>query len=156
MYIWEVAFFPSWGSCHLGNCHLRKCTFGKFDWDCSLPVFIFLRHKKLYRIKNQLFREMSQCSVYSTLHNTLFHFYWTTLNHNLSLTVVLLVWSFKSCAVSSQECFLYEYWYILANYINEAVSSFSSFSQALTLFYLVMNVLRGVLCNVSYYTVNGN
>ena len=29
MYIWEVAAFPSWGSCHLGNCHLGKCTFGK-------------------------------------------------------------------------------------------------------------------------------
>ena len=28
-YIWEVAAFPSWGSCHLGNCHLRKCTFWK-------------------------------------------------------------------------------------------------------------------------------
>ena len=30
MYIWEVAAFPSWGSCHLGNCHLGKCTFGSW------------------------------------------------------------------------------------------------------------------------------
>ena len=29
IYIWEVADFPSWGSCHLGNYHLGKCTFGK-------------------------------------------------------------------------------------------------------------------------------
>ena len=29
MYIWEVAAFPSWESCHLG-----KCTFGK------LPLFL--------------------------------------------------------------------------------------------------------------------
>ena len=29
MYIWEVAAFPSWGSCHLKNCHFGKCTFEK-------------------------------------------------------------------------------------------------------------------------------
>ena len=34
MYIREVAAFPSWGSCHLGNYFLGKCTFGK------LPIFL--------------------------------------------------------------------------------------------------------------------
>ena len=29
MYISEIADFPSWKSCHLGNCHLGKCTFEK-------------------------------------------------------------------------------------------------------------------------------
>ena len=29
MYIWEVAAFLSWGSCHLVNCHLEKFTFVK-------------------------------------------------------------------------------------------------------------------------------
>ena len=29
MYMWEVAAFSLWGSCHLGNFHLGKCTFGK-------------------------------------------------------------------------------------------------------------------------------
>ena len=49
IYIWEVAAFPSWGRCHLGNFHLGNCTFGKLPhlgkglWEIYPRNYLFLK-----------------------------------------------------------------------------------------------------------------